>query len=597
MNYRILPVLFLLAASYVQAAPVWVEAAAPRSAYIYAGLTTPAGQQLLSGSYYGLYQRSSPAASWQLQDELGEIWSLARDAGGRLYAGGQAGLVARSDDEGASWQYAFFPCSPCFAPVDYVGVTPSGTLLASLSGGETYRSTNRGLSWALVNDALPALLVRPDVAATTGGTLYAVGDSLLKFSTDDGVSWDVEPGFSRWQQVEALPANELLLSERDNGLWRRSAGGSLSQSGVGQLPDRVSVLYHAADGRWLAATESGIYRAEASLAAWTSVGPGVIGVRQFLPQPGGGVLAIGARGVARSDAQFQNWQEDMAAVSAPLLSGIVASGSSLFAATINGEVFRSDNATASWSRSHSGLPVCALETLARLDNARLIAVCNRSQNSAYTSTDNAANWTALGSLPAVSTVVSASATVAVALRRYTGLWRSVDGGANWTRSAQSFDADSPTQLVRGGDGVLWVRTGTVLYRSADLGASWQPAGTGLASPGTQKLWPTSAGVLSFGATQAYRYGVSSWSAFGDPYAAAPDNATETGSDLLLTRSSALLLGSAATGQWRRLSSRGASLEHFARTTDGRVFAIQPYYYGTVYQLSDDRLFADTFDKP
>lgn len=597
MNCRFLALLSFLAAACVQAAPVWVEATAPRSAFVYAGLTTPGGVQLLGGSYYDLYGRNSPAAAWQLRDGPGEVWSLARDPGGRIYAGGQSGLVARSDDEGASWQYSFFPCSPCFAPVDFIDVTPSGALIASLSGGETYRSTNRGLSWILTSGGLPTLSMRPDIAASSNGTLFAVGDSQLNFSTDDGASWQIEPVFSRWLQVEALPANELLLSDRDYGLWRRSAGGSLSQSGLGQVPGRVSLLYHAADGRWLAATDSGIYRTEANLATWTSVGSGVLGVRQFLPQPGGGVLAIGSRGIARSDAQYQNWQEDMNGVSAPLLADIVAAGNSVFASTINGEVFRSDDGAVSWSRSHAGLPVCGLDTLARLDNGRLLVVCSWSHYVTYTSVDNGASWALLSSLPAVDAVVSASTGVAVALISGTGLWRSVDGGANWTRSNQSFDAESPAQLVRGGDGALWVRTGTALYRSTDLGATWQPAGSGLASPATQMLWPVSSGVLSLGSAQAYRNTGASWSAFGDAYAAAPDSAIETGGTILLTRSSALLLGSAASGQWRRISSRGLSLEDFARTTDGRVFAIAPYFSGAVYQLSDDRLFADTFDKP
>lgn len=597
MNCRFLAALSFLAAACVQAAPVWLEVSPPRSAFVYAGVTTPGGVQLLGGSYYDLYGRTTPAAAWQLWDGPGEVWSFARDTGGRIYAGGQAGLVARSDDQGASWQHSFFPCSPCFAAVDFVSVTPSGALIASLSGGETYRSTDRGLSWALTSNGLPSLYVRPDVAASSNGILYAVGDSRLNFSTDDGASWQLDPLFSRWQQVEALPANELLLSDEYGELWRRSAGGSLSQSGLGQVSSRIRVLYHAADGRWLAATDSGIYRAEANLATWTAVGPGVLGVRQFLPQPGGGVLAIGSRGIARSDAQFQNWQEDMNGVSAPLLAGIVAAGNSLFASTINGEVFRSDDGAASWSRSLAGLPTCGLDTLARLDNGRLLVVCSWSHYLTYTSTDDGASWTLLSSLPVVDAAVSASASVAVALRSGTGLWRSVDGGTNWTRSNQSFDAESPAQLVRGGDGALWVRTSTALYRSTDLGASWQPAGSGLASPATQTLWPVSSGVLSFGPTQAYRYSGASWVPFGDAYSAAPDNVLETGGNILLTRSDALLLGSAASGQWRRISSRGLSLEDFARTTDGRVFAIGPYFYGAVYQLSDDRLFADTFDKP
>ena len=488
------------------------------------------------------------------------------------------------------------PCSvPCTAV--YVTVTPSGAVIAADEYGAAYRSSDRGLNWTLGSGGVPSLQAPLDIAAGTNGTLYAVGSSVLFTSSDDGASWQSIIDMGSWLQVEALPANELLLSHSTSGLWRRSAGGSYSQAGLGQIPETIRRLYHATDGRWLAATDAGIYRAEASLAAWTLVGPGIAGVAAFLPQPGGGALAAGPRGAARSDAQLQNWQEDMNGMRSALLSDVVAAGSSLFAAAFGGEVFRSDDGAASWVRRQAGLPVCTLAALARLDNGRLLASCSRSPNATFTSMDNASSWAQLATLPYVDTIVSANSTVAVALKNYTGLWRSTDGGASWTRSSQSFDTESPIQLVRASDGALWVRSSAALYRSTDLGASWQPAHTGLATPGTQSLWPVADGLLSLGQSQAYRYSGGGWSAFGSPYSTAPSSAVQVGAQILLTGGSVQLLGDAASGNWRRIASASPYLGGFARTSDGSLFAVARFAASPIWKLSDDRIFADTLDRP
>lgn len=594
MNCRSLPLLLVFAAASAGAAPVWQPAVPPAAAAVYAGMTTASGRQLLGGSWSGLYFRNSAAAAWQKINSVNSTWSLARDAGGRLYAAGEGAMVARSDDDGQNWTYGFLPCCTLAA---YVAVTPGGAVVAADYDGTTYRSTDRGVTWTATSGGLPTL-GGTDVAASTSGTLFAVGDSNLVTSTNDGATWQSIAGMGNWLQVEALPSNELLLG-RSDGLWRRSAGGSYTQIAAAQVTSRVGALYHAADGRWLAATDAGIYRGEANLATWTLVAAGVVGVREFLPQPGGGALAVGVRGVARSDAQFQNWQDDLSGLREPLLSGVALSPSSVFVATPSGEVFRSDDGAATWTRRQAGLPLCQLNYLARLDNGRLFAICNRTSSAAYTSVDDGVSWSLQNATPRFDGIVSASASVVLALQSNVGLWRSTDGGASWTRSAQAFDAESPRQLMRAGDGALWVRTNAGLYRSVDTGASWPAAGGGLATPGSQTLWPVASGLFSLGNAQAYRYNAAggNWSAFGDTYSSAPQYAVGPGTDILLGTGNAQLVGDAATGRWRRVENGNPWFTAIAQAADGRVYGVALFDPVPLRSLTNDRIFASTGEQP
>ena len=598
MNCRSLSLLFILplvvAAAAACAAPVWQPAVSPPAAAVYAGMTTASGRQLLGGTWRGLYFRDSVAAPWQKVSGVNSTWSLARDAGGRLYAAGEGAMVAHSDDDGQNWTYSFLPCCTL---ATYVGVTPGGAVLATGSEGDTYRSTDRGVTWTLTSGGLPAFS-STDVAVATNGSLFAVGNSWLVTSTNDGATWQsIADGLGNWLQVEPLPSNELLLG-RSDGLWRRSAGGSFSQVAAAQVTSRVDALYHAADGRWLAATEAGIYRGDANLTTWTLVGAGVVGVREFLHQSGGGALAVGVRGVARSDAQFQNWQEDLAGLRDPLLSAVTLSPASVFVATPFGEVFRSDDGATTWTRRHAGLPPCYLNYLARLDNGRLFAICNRTSSAAYTSVDEGVNWSLQSATPRFDGIVSASASVALALQNNVGLWRSTDGGATWMRSAQAFDAESPRQLMRAGDGALWVRTNAGLYRSVNAGASWPAAAGGLATPGSQALWPVANGVLSLGSAQAYRYDAAggSWSAFGDAYSSAPLYAVGLGTDILLGTGNAQLVGDAATGRWHGVGYY-SGFTAIAQAADGRAYGVALFDSMPLRSLTNDRIFAFTGERP
>lgn len=160
---RLLVLPLMVAAASACAAPVWQPAASPSAAAVYAGMTSASGRQLLGGSWSGLYFRDSAAAPWQKVSGVNSTWSLARDAGGRLYAAGDGAMVAHSDDDGQNWTYSFLPCCTL---ATYVGVTPGGAVLATGSEGQTYRSTDRGVTWTLTSGGLPTFSAT-DVAVAT----------------------------------------------------------------------------------------------------------------------------------------------------------------------------------------------------------------------------------------------------------------------------------------------------------------------------------------------------------------------------------------------------------------------------------------------
>lgn len=91
-----------------------------------------------------------------------------------------------------------------------------------------------------------------------------------------------------------------------------------------------------------------------------------------------------------------------------------------------------------------------------------------------------AQWTRVAALPAadVYCVEAHGDTILAGVEQ--GVWVSVNGGASWTRSADLPAPPVSAESVRLAGGQLWCGTyGQGVFRSGDLGATWQPHNPGL----------------------------------------------------------------------------------------------------------------------
>ncbi|WP_434426028.1 WD40/YVTN/BNR-like repeat-containing protein [Nannocystis pusilla] len=104
-------------------------------------------------------------------------------AQGLVVAVGEGGSIARQAGE-AAWTA---PASPTDASLRGVAFTRDETVVAVGDGGAVVRSTDAGETWAVIDAG-----VTDDLAGVTCsdvGTCVAVGDGVLRLSTDAGASW------------------------------------------------------------------------------------------------------------------------------------------------------------------------------------------------------------------------------------------------------------------------------------------------------------------------------------------------------------------------------------------------------------------------
>jgi ligand-binding sensor domain-containing protein len=215
--------------------------------------------QVLAGTWNGLYRSASGGKSWEPLTPAGipedtAIRSLAT-LGSQLFAG-TTGAVFRSTDGGHTWSELEQGIPTGATVVSIVGSgtrvfagTDSGVLV--MQGGET--------SWTTANSGLTDSNIAQ--LAVAGTRLFAVTSTGVFVSDDGATSWSADrstlPGVNGY-----LALTGALLAGTEGGAYFSSDGGtSWSPLGAGPLDGtRIWSLAAGSDSLW-AGTDSGVWRA------------------------------------------------------------------------------------------------------------------------------------------------------------------------------------------------------------------------------------------------------------------------------------------------------------------------------------------------
>ncbi|MBI2379296.1 MAG: hypothetical protein HYV16_00875 [Gammaproteobacteria bacterium] len=166
---------------------------------------------------YGMMMRTEDGGkTWQTQDtaSLGDdiiaephLNALRQLGDGSLLLAGEAGLVARSNDEGRSWTRMSFPYE---GSLFGIGETTGKALLVAGLRGHVFRSVDNGASWQEVStDVVGAL----NSVLNTGSGVYVLGnDGIVLRSQDDGRNFvKVQRGDRKAVAAGLADENGLLL--------------------------------------------------------------------------------------------------------------------------------------------------------------------------------------------------------------------------------------------------------------------------------------------------------------------------------------------------------------------------------------------------
>jgi photosystem II stability/assembly factor-like uncharacterized protein len=148
-------------------------------------------------------------------------------------------------------------------------------------------------------------------------------------------------------------------------------------------------------------------------------------------------------------------------------------GSTMFAASKGGGVFRSTDQGKNWTPVRNGLPEARVNAVAVIGNTLFAGTAN---NGVFVSTDNGATWQAArtGLTNSSVTSLAVSGNTLYAGTDY-GVYRTSNNGASWTQVIKGITNYNVNCLAVQGNTVYAVTSlNGGVFRSADGGNQWQP---------------------------------------------------------------------------------------------------------------------------
>ncbi|MBL0175480.1 MAG: T9SS type A sorting domain-containing protein [Ignavibacteria bacterium] len=418
---------------------------------VFALLTAPNGT-LFAGTDRGMYRSLDGAQTWEpassgMPDQA--VYSITNGPGNTLLAAQPYGLY-RSDDLGNSWSEITLPIS---SGMYRVAVLPSGTFVVT-AGTAIFFSSDQGQSWRI---SIPASSWTSPVCETANGTFVVTSGGALYTSTDRGSTWSGRR-FSLLGEISALVTGSdgsLFAFTWGLGVVRTTdLGDTWSQISRSTHPDvKYATLFQfdPQDRLLIAGRQSGVFRIPPDSSAWEQL-------RGSYPLNRGNFLGTGSLAVGRNGAIVLFGDEN----------------------NFEGDLWISGDDGNTWT-SPIRLPAIDLGSTRSLTAGVLEHFYMTTQDSLYSSNDDARTWTAASSPGRTLRAVQQTATGALIAGTEDGIFKSNDEGRTWRNTSRSTGNRAVFSIAQDPHGILYALTGSgTMIASNDEGESWaHRASTGL----------------------------------------------------------------------------------------------------------------------
>jgi photosystem II stability/assembly factor-like uncharacterized protein len=338
------------------------------------------------------------------------------------------------------------------------------TVVAALTSGELYESTDQGGTWARLGIVRPQITIfRLVQHPETSSILYASTDDGLFRSEDRGQTWKEitvasgTPGSSRALAIDPLNTNLMYAGIRGRGIftsvdaglhWAACAVGADSQS-LGRTDVFDIVIDHTR--------------------------PDIV------------YAALSGLGVVKSTDAGRSWQNITGGVTYPgaVITSIVLNPGSpeeICIGTDGGSIYRSTNGGAAWSTSRKELGEGVLSLTG--ERAHPQTVYAGTEGGVLVSTDFGASWKQLTRLlPRCTIRITVSPDkpdpILYAFGPGVGLLRSRDRGVSWEDAGSKLGGSSLSLVTSTSRGKrIYGAGGSALYRFEDP-RGWTPLSDGL----------------------------------------------------------------------------------------------------------------------
>ena len=223
-----------------------------------------------------IFRSTDTGENWEQVGSLSNarVRSFVFNMSGHIFAGTQGGGLFRSTDNGVTWTRLNISHNNILS----LAINPAQTIFAGTEGGGIFRSMNNGSNWRrvlLTNTVVPAL------AINANGHVFAgtEGDGVFRSMTN-GDDWPpVNAGLTN-QTIQALainPVTQELFAGTTAGVFiSTNNGDAWKPRSTGLTNPVVRSLVGNASGHIFAGTNSGgVFRTTDSGENWTAVNSGL----------------------------------------------------------------------------------------------------------------------------------------------------------------------------------------------------------------------------------------------------------------------------------------------------------------------------------
>lgn len=450
--------------------------------------------QLAFATSEGVFVSDDRGDSWQPTSLTGRTARVvAYTPNGDLYALG-AGLH-RSTTSRSEWQRLDNGLGGRSGAVAVVPLS-SDILLLTSSSGASYRSTDRGGSWAAMDSSFAAILPSA-IARLQDGSLLAAGQAIAR-STDEGISWSrvsLTSPFAPPVQLSITSAGHVFAATPLGTLMSRDTGKTWAMRNAGIDAISVAALADGAHpGSLYAVSHGAVHYSSDHGTSWTTVSSMNVdgsleptAIESIAAHRDGTVLIAYDREhrrplVVRSTDRGATWAPADASLYPSINTVAYSRGGVAYALpeTINA-LFRSTDHGRTWTRSAVGE---SHPTSVAFDGHRNIFV--GSFRGAYWSRDGGVVWEELGdrltdslaylSVPSLAPLDNG---IVVAGGSFGKIYRLRPGQSRWELMSGGETGNAALEVVAAPNGSLFAGGRDAMLRSNDTAVTWHSTHEGL----------------------------------------------------------------------------------------------------------------------
>jgi photosystem II stability/assembly factor-like uncharacterized protein len=447
----------------------------------------------------GLFKSTNGGDNWTnigLTDR--NIFKLAIDPKNpsTLYAAASIGL-SRSRDGGATWTDLGQRTTAIFAMA--VRHDNPNTIYIGTTNGTVFKSQDAGITWQSASTGLPTANILALAADPNSDTVYAAAERYgIWKSKDGGRTWTATghvDGFTVTPVtsiVVAADSSAIYASGDSVGIFVSTDGGDTWQNAIAGIPT-LEILRLAANpnrpGTIYACTRGqGVFRSSDSGASWTGISPARTCYSVAVAPDDNSTIYIGVEdGLLSSPDGGALWQHAGSDLPAGISNINVQAGGIVFATSLDGRIYKSANAGATWTLVNSGIADTTVRDIAQGGAPGSIYVATLSLGF-IRSLDGGATWSAPAA-PATVTPVTLNvlidpqdARILYAGTAGGGVVKSIDGGDQWQPASNGMDSFFVLSLAIDPLDHNTVYAGTAqggVFVTTDAGAHWSPLRDGL----------------------------------------------------------------------------------------------------------------------